>query len=659
MRLFKTILSICILFNSVFIAAQDKCKVLVTNAEDGTVYVKWYSENIYFDQNVYVFRQEFGNNNWTNISQHSITKGTPIPEDIVEKDKVLDVLQNKVNVTKASQLDGITKLILMIKSVQYPELSQFLGIQFNDASASKASKYRYSISHSSSETENPIGTSDWIVVSDYVQGDAPKEIKTTQEGQSLHFSWLPDEDKYMGVYVYRALKGQEMIRITSVPVLASTDEKGKFLDIFYTDDSLVTGTEYEYILKAIDYFGRESNESNKITVKIKDMEPPVAPDKVVCTVEGNNVNLYWENENVPDLAGYKIYRTEHGNTDYKCITPTLISKQRQIYTDTVSQIGVYNYMVATVDEAGNEAMSEIYPVEIKDIVPPSIPQSLIAVSDVGKIVLKWQACKDVDIMGYYIFRSIGKESSFLLLNADPVTETSFTDNLPSNAKNNFNYKVVAVDLSYNRSAFSEPAISRMPDVNAPEKPIIKNINQEKNTLKIEWYKNIEADLAGYDIYRYAEQKGIENAVKLNSKIISQIPVYTDLFPEKRTKYYYYIVAIDSSNNASIISDARSATLTTVGEDEDLFKNFTCKYNKGANEISLNWKMKNLDEKLSFIVYRKTDEAQNFKPVSGKIAQDSYKDKISKKEGDYYYRIAVITPDNNIQYSKTEKLTIKP
>ncbi|MBN2777992.1 MAG: hypothetical protein JXR36_10125 [Bacteroidales bacterium] len=518
MKILKVILSICMLINFSVVSAQDNVKVLVSNSNNGSMIIKWYSENIYFDQPIYVFRQDEGKNAWVLISQKPIVKGIAIPDNVVEKDKVLDLLQNKVLVNKASELDGMTKLILMIKSVQYPDLSEFLGIQFIDSGVSRGNKYRYMISYSNDETQKQIGLSDWIVATEYIPAEAPKDIKTTQEGNSLHFSWKPDEDKFIGVYIYRAIKGQEMVKITSVPVLAGVDENDNYTDYFYTDDSLVTGNEYIYTLKSIDYFGRESNESPKISVTIKDMEPPVAPDKLVCNTEGKIVSIYWENENVPDLAGYKIYRTIANDTVFTCITPNILLKEKNIYIDTLSDIGVYNYRVAAIDDSGNEALSEIYPVEINDVFPPSTPQSLVAVADVGKIVLSWQACKDDDIMGYCVYRSIGPESAFLLLNSEPIKTTTLTDNLPVNAKNEFVYKVVAVDLAYNRSDYSELALSRMPDVSAPEKPIIKTIKQDKNALVIEWYSNSETDLKGYYIYRYDDKSGFEQAQRINNKI---------------------------------------------------------------------------------------------------------------------------------------------
>lgn len=657
MKTFEIVLTFCLFFCFNFINAQDNCKVLVTNSGNGNITVKWYSENIYFDEPVYVFRQQSGSNDWTLISTKPLIKGTAIDEDIVENDKILNVLQNKVLVSNSAELDGITKLVLMIKSVQYPEVSEFLGIQLIDTEVSKSVKYRYMISRYVSPKDTQLGMSEWIVADDYFAAEPPSGIITSQEGCSLHFSWIPDENLVMGVYILRAENGNEFKKITTVPVIPGTDEKGNYLKHFYTDDSLKVGTEYSYKIISIDYFGRENKPSAEIKVKIKDMEPPIAPDKVVCEIQGKNVNLYWENENVPDLAGYKVYRAVYGSEDYVCLNQTIIPKETQIFADNVVEIGVYNYRVATVDIDGNEALSEVYPVEIKDVFAPTAPLMVTAIAESGKITLNWQPSPEKDVLGYYIFRSIRKESAFLPLNSDPVSVTTYVDILPANAKNNFVYKVVAVDSSYNRSSMSDAAQTRMPDVISPEKPIIKSLKQSKNSIIVEWFPNNDSDLAGYNVYRFNENDGVESAKKINNNTISKITLFTDMFPDLTQTNCYYITAIDSSGNTSEMSEMRTCKIQNNIKSEDLFKSFTVKYNKKSKLVELKWQVMDTEDELSFIVYKKFDETENFKPISGKIIKPEFKDKPDKTDVTIFYRIAIIS-GNDIEYSKTESIIIK-
>ncbi|MBN2778241.1 MAG: hypothetical protein JXR36_11395 [Bacteroidales bacterium] len=135
-------------------------------------------------------------------------------------------------------------------------------------------------------------------------------------------------------------------------------------------------------------------------------------------------------------------------------------------------------------------------------------------------------------------------------------------------------------------------------------------------------------------------------------------MFTDQFPEPGIKYNYYLIACDSSNNLSVPSDIRTARILADNKELDLVNSFTAKYNKRSKSVNLSWKVSEQEEIKSFIVYRKMDETENFKPISGNIKKTEFSDKIDKDEGVFYYRISVITKSNNIQYSKTETITIK-
>ncbi|OFX82837.1 MAG: hypothetical protein A2W99_14340 [Bacteroidetes bacterium GWF2_33_16] len=635
--------------------AQEKAKVLVSSDQNNQIIIKWYTETIYTENPVNIYRQEKNDLNWIKINTIPIVRKNQLSEKLKEQDPLFNIIENKILGSRAKDLDGITKFVIMIRSVEYPEFSEFLGIQFFDKDITLGKEYRYKINEIENTKESELGLSEWIVADKYIPKSAPDSLKVVQNDYSANFSWIPNEDLFMGVYLYRAINNAEKEKLTSVPIIASADEQGNYPEIFFTDDSLKIEESYSYEISGIDYFGRESKLSPKITFTIKDISPPPPPDKLITEVVGKNVRLYWENKNVPDLAGYYIYKTSMNDTAFKRINNTPIGKEYHTYTDSVKDIGVHNYKVSTIDESGNESFSEIYPAVINDIFPPAKPKLLIASADTGVIILSWQENTEPDLLGYYVYRTIDSDSkNYSLLNADPIKENRFINYLPREVKNNFLYRVIAIDSAYNKSDYSDFAITRIPDAIPPQKPVIKSISQEKKGLIVEWLPVFDLDLAGYQVYRAEKDK---TPIQLNVNLIKGIELFTDRLALPNVDYNYFIIAVDSSGNLSEKSELYAAKLCIETEVNIDFRKITVEYKKKKQHVQISWEVKSDNEIKGYIVYRKTNEQENFKPISGLLPKPEFTDKNISAGKEYLYEIKAFTTDNKQVKSKTKKISI--
>ncbi len=644
---------ILFLFCSRF-SAQEQAKVIVSNTETSDIWIKWYSEYIYFDYPVFLYRQENGNNQWQFVDEFNLGNG--LSQEMLNKDKVLEVLQNSVLGSRAKDLDGITLFILMLKSVEHPEVCDFLGTQYIDKNVADGKQYRYKICKDKSPDSNYLGISDYISVSKFSKINPPAGIKAWQEGYKANFSWQADEDKFMGVNVYRIHDGNNFELITPVPVIHSVDEEGNYPEVFFTDDSLNIGEEYRYIIKSIDYFGRESKPSSEIVVKINDVTPPLPPNRLVINVIGKQVQVYWEVENISDLAGYRVYRANPNSLDYISLNDNLIPRDNHTYFDSVTDIGVYTYKVATVDTSGNEALSNEYVADIKDVFPPSAPKNLVASSDTGVVHLEWDKCEDPDLMGYYIYRSINNnQETYMLMNADYITRNSHSDQLPKQIKSNFSYKVIAVDSSFNKSEFSNTVYTKLPDVTAPDKPVIKTVTRNNNALVIEWFPVHESDLSGYNIYRYTETQNQDEAEKINLDLISGLCIFTDRFADYNTTHKYYVVAVDSEGNFSAPSDACIAPQLDYPDANLEFDRFDLNHKSRKKLVKLEWKINYPEETKGFVVYRKTINQKHFTPLSGMITETNFQDNLREDNGTYQYRIGALGKDDKMYYSEPQEL----
>jgi len=647
----KLIAIVSLLFIVYSLSAQDKAKVLVTNSEQNSILVKWYAKHIYTETPVNIYRQEKGSAEWEKINQQPVERGNEVPQHLKEKDQLFNVLENRILGTRAKDTDGLTKLVIMIKSVEYPEFADFLGIQFNDTKIMQGKEYRYKIM----EEESELGTSGWITAGQYEPSDPPENFEAKQQGEAVNFSWSPQNNQFLGYHIYKTNGNSEKEKIDEVPVIPSVNEDGSYPDVLFTDDSLKIGETYSYSIIGIDYFGRESRLSGPIKITIQDVTPPPPPNQVITDVSGKTINLYWENENVPDLVGYHIYRAYNKDTLFQRINTSLIAKDYHSYIDTAENIGFYNYKISTVDESGNESYSARYTAEVKDIFPPQKPQMVVASADTGKITLSWEENTEPDLWGYLVYRTIDEnKKDYSLLNAKPIASPRFTDKLPKEAKNKFLYRVVAVDSSYNKSAYSDFAATRLPDIIPPQKPQIKTIAQENGVLIIEWFRVFDQDLAGYNVYRVEKDQSPQ---KLNIRLIKGIELFTDRTAAPNVPYQYFVTATDSSGNVSEESDKYSATLNIKPGFTVEFNRVALNHKKRKELVEIKWNVKSEQVIKGYIIYRKTSDENIFKPVTGLLKETEYEDKEIKSGNEYQYQIRVFSEDNDMIKSAIKKVKI--
>jgi hypothetical protein len=136
------------------------------------------------------------------------------------------------------------------------------------------------------------------------------------------------------------------------------------------DQQIVSGTQYEdnqyepgkvvtYDVTAIRRVG-ENNISGlgteAVTVTIEDKTPPLPPTGLDIVVSDTGAYLTWNPNAETDLAGYRIFRSDRANGDFRPISDHVISTNA--FFDPSYRSGQY-YRVSAIDEFGNEsAMSD-------------------------------------------------------------------------------------------------------------------------------------------------------------------------------------------------------------------------------------------------------------------------------------------------------------
>jgi hypothetical protein len=127
----------------------------------------------------------------------------------------------------------------------------------------------------------------------------------------------------------------------------------------WTDATTEYGARYTYLVQAVSD-AAESEFSNEAPIVPRDEFPPAVPAGLAAVLSVQSIELAWDRNTEPDLAGYRLYRSESGGP-FQLLAET---QKTPSYSDRKIESGKpYRYAVSAVDQAGNES-ARTAPVEV-------------------------------------------------------------------------------------------------------------------------------------------------------------------------------------------------------------------------------------------------------------------------------------------------------
>ena len=123
----------------------------------------------------------------------------------------------------------------------------------------------------------------------------------------------------------------------------------------WLDPATEYGERYRYIVQAVQKAGvseAESEPSEAAEVTPVDIFPPAVPIGLNAIAGTQNIELVWDRNTEPDMAGYRLYRSA-GDGKLEKIADIA---ETPSYSDRKVESGKhYRYAVTAVDRAGNES----------------------------------------------------------------------------------------------------------------------------------------------------------------------------------------------------------------------------------------------------------------------------------------------------------------
>jgi fibronectin type 3 domain-containing protein/uncharacterized membrane protein len=220
---------------------------------------------------------------------------------------------------------------------------------------------------------------------------------------------------------------------------------------WFTDSSVENGTPYYYVVSSVkgSYESADSLEAAAQPLGVV----PSAPASVLASAGNGVVNVNWS---LADYAtGYNVKRATVSGGPYTTIATDVTGLT---FTDTTVINGTrYYYVVSSQSgtyESGDSTEVSVYP-----LATPVAPTNLTATQAKGgnSANLVWQQSTSAQIQFNRVYRSIngGAFTQIAQLSA----RTTFSDS-KLNRKTTYNYKVTAINVNGQESAFSNTVIVR-------------------------------------------------------------------------------------------------------------------------------------------------------------------------------------------------------
>lgn len=180
---------------------------------------------------------------------------------------------------------------------------------------------------------------------------APRDFKAEAGDRAVALAWSPvmhlrdgtPARDLAGYQVYRRVKEGEWIKLTPEPVSGAD----------YQDVAVKNTVAYTYTVRAVRKIGKdllESPDSAPRTATPEDLTAPPPLLNLVAAATAKGVELRWEASPAKDLAGYRVYRRQAGESKFTLLTPAVL--KQPYYVDAQASRGrTYYYYVTAVDDS--------------------------------------------------------------------------------------------------------------------------------------------------------------------------------------------------------------------------------------------------------------------------------------------------------------------
>lgn len=182
--------------------------------------------------------------------------------------------------------------------------------------------------------------------------------------------------------------------------------------------------------------------------------------------------------------------------------------------------------------------------------------------------LSWSASDDVNVTGYYVYRSASLSSQFALLNPNPVSTLNFTDNTPLIGKNIYMVRAVKLQNTISSGTFYNLSNGIIDSITVlrtlPIQLVYFTLNNKNCNVDLEWEMTNEQNVHHYEVLFSTDGIKYTFLRKLNASNASHYTtVHNQVCKFFEGKIIYYKLKITDANGGYVFSNAISVKLKTT------------------------------------------------------------------------------------------------
>ena len=443
-------------------------------------------------------------------------------------------------------------------------------------------------------------------------------------------------EAYTSFNIYRrGLLDKEFTQINTVPIqVQSTVNPDGTISVapyFYTDTAIKENQQFYYQIRGVDLFGDEGPSSVEVRGKIQ-VDPRPAPlSRPTLDAGETTIKLSWQAAEGEGIVGYNLYRSLKHEGGYQKLNAAVLTQLNYTDLDVVVDTN-YFYYITAVNEGGFESIPSLAALGFaKDATPPAVVAELNAIVVEANINLSWTKVEDADLQGYRVYRTMKPESlDWVLLTQQPIAEVAFTDALTKNlSRYPYYYRVTAVDTHHNESAPSMVVKAQLPDVTAPQTPILSDHTMKNEQVILTWQPVTVYDFAGYNVYR---SQGASTQ-KLTATLLP-LPTFVDQTAPIGEKVSYSLTSVDFTGNES--APTKPLNITVTDATAPRITRFDVTSDGGFAVLTVESADKDM---VGFDVFRSQNNRDYVKVNRRRIKEASYRDQVLKGKR-YFYKIVV-------------------